>query len=188
MNYSNLKDLEDVNKSTLSSMFIGILNNIKATSFKKMASIIKDIPEVCRMSYQSYENSQLRKITYNNMHPIRPKRGEIYNAFITEGVGKELSGNHPVVVIQGAAANMYSDKVNVLPIEGDGNKIKSSYQEKLTSDDLEGNVTLLKEHSRIITSDILTLDKARLGKKVGKIRKEKMNIIDKKIKKQLGIN
>lgn len=187
MSYNDLKNLEDINKSTLSSMFTGILTNIKATSFKKMASIIKDIPEVCRISYQSYENSQLRKVTYNNMHPVRPSRGEIYNAFITEGVGKELSGNHPVVVIQGVAANMYSDKVNVLPIEGDGKNIKSSYQEKLTSDDLEGDVILLKEESRIITSDILTLDKARLGKKVGKVKKEKMDIIDKKVKKQLGL-
>lgn len=145
----------------------------------KMSSIIKDIPSVCKMSYESHQNSQLRKLTYNNMHPIIPTRGEIYNAFITEGVGKELSGNHPVVVIQGRAANMYSDKVNVLPIEGDGNKIKSSYQEPLTSDDLEGDTTLLKEQSRIITSDILTLDKARLGKKVGKIKEEKMLIIKK---------
>jgi len=187
MNYNQLKDLEENNKSTLSSMFIGILSNIKNTSFKKMSSIIKDIPAVCKMSYDSYENSQLRNVTYNNMHPIIPTRGEIYNAFITEGVGKELSGNHPVVIIQGRAANMYSDKVNVLPIEGDGSKIKPAYQEPLTSDDLEDGVTLLKEHSRIITSDILTLDKARLGKKVGKIKEEKMLIINKKIKKQLGL-
>lgn len=187
MSYNELKDLDTSNKQTLSSMFVGILSNIKNTSFRKMSNIIKDIPEVCKMSYQSYENSQLRKVTYNSMHPVRPNRGEIYNAFITEGVGKELSGNHPVVIIQGKAANMYSDKVNVLPIEGDGSKIKSSYQEKLTSSDLEGEVTLLKEQSRIITSDILTLDKARLGKRVGKITEEKMLIIDKKIKKQLGL-
>ena len=187
MNYNELKNLEDERKATLSSMFIGMLSNIKNTSFNKMSSIIKDIPSICKMHYQSYENSQLRIVTYNNMHPIRPHRGEIYNAFITEGVGKELSGNHPVIVIQGVSANMYSDKVNVLPIEGDGNKIKSSYQEPLTSDNIEGDVTLLKEQSRIITSDILTLDKARLGKKIGSIKKEKMLIIDKKIKKQLGL-
>lgn len=187
MPYNQLKDLEESNKQTLSSMFVGILTNIKNTSFKKMSSIIKDIPAICKMSYDSYENSQLRKVNYNNMHPIIPSRGEIYNAFITEGVGKELSGNHPVIVIQGRAANMYSDKVNVLPIEGDGSKIKPSYQEPLVSDDLEGEVTLLKEHSRIITSDILTLDKARLGKKIGKLKEEKMLLIDKKIKKQLGL-
>lgn len=188
MSYNELKELESERKNILSSMFVGILTNIKNTSFKKMSDIIKDIPSVCKMSYKSYENSQLRRVTYNNMHPIIPTRGEIYDAYITEGVGKELSGNHPVIIIQGAAANMYSDKVNVLPIEGDGTKIKSSYQEPLTSDDIEGTVKLLKEKSRIITSDILTLDKARLGKKVGKIKDEKMLIIDKKIKKQLGLS
>lgn len=34
------------------------------------------------------------------MHPIIPTRGEIYNAIITEGVGKELAGNHLVIIIQ----------------------------------------------------------------------------------------
>ena len=56
--------------------------------------------------------------------------------FITEGVGSELCGNHLVVIIQNKKANIYSEKVNVLPIEGDGTKINPNYQVRLSSAEL----------------------------------------------------
>ena len=187
VNYKDLKDLENSHKVTLTSMFVGILSNIKNTSFRKMSSIIKDIPAICKMSYESYENSQLRKSSYAKVHPIVPIRGEIYNAFITEGVGKELCGTHPVLIIQNQNSNIHSEKVNVLPIEGDGNKIKPKYQEQITSQDLEGNISLYKDPSRVIISDVMTIDKARLGKKVGKLKEEKLQIISEKLKNQLSL-
>lgn len=33
-------------------------------------------------------------------------------------IGSELCGNHLVVIIQNKKANIYGEKVNVLPIEG----------------------------------------------------------------------
>lgn len=187
MSYNELKNLDDNNKQTLSSMFAGILSNIKNTSFKKMTNIIRDIPSVCRMSYLSYENSQLRKLSYNKVHPIVPVRGEIYNAFITEGVGKELCGTHPVVIVQNQNQNMHAEKVNVLPIEGDGNKINPRYQIQISSTDMENTVILSKDPSRIIVSDIMTIDKARLGKKIGKLKSEKMQEVNELLKIQLNL-
>ena len=187
MNYNNLRNLDNEQKKTLTSMFIGILESVKSISLKKLLSLLKDIPEICRMNYKSYLNSELRKQNKSNLHPIIPTRGEIYDAQITEGVGRELCGRHPVVIIQSASANMYSEKVTILPIEGDGKQIKSSYQEKLTSTDLEDNIKLIKDPSRVITSDLMTIDKARLGKKIGKIKIQKKNLNDKKVKKQLGL-
>ena len=139
------------------------------------------------MSYKSYEYIERKKSSNTNMHPIIPTRGEIYNAFITEGVGRELTGNHLVVVIQNQNSNMYSDKVTVIPIEGDGNKIKKSYQVKLTNDDLElGRID--KDPSRIIFTDIMTIDKARLGRKIGMLRAEKIERLNILIKKHLSLN
>ena len=187
MSYNDLKNMEDTNKNTLSSMFVGILSNIKNTSFRKMSAIIKDIPAVCKMSYESYENSQLRKLSYNKVHPIVPVRGEIYNAFITEGVGKELCGSHPVLIVQNQKQNIHAEKVNVLPIEGDGNKINPKYQVQITSADMENNIILSKDPSRVIISDIMTLDKARLGKKIGKLKQSKMDVINETLKLQLDL-
>lgn len=186
MNYNDLKDLEENNKNTLSSMFSGVLSNIKNISFRKSTSLIKDFPNVCEMSYKSYEYIERKKASNTNIHPIIPTRGEIYNAFITEAVGRELAGNHLVVVIQNANSNLYSDKVTVVPIEGDGNVIKKSYQIRLTNSDLSFG-SLDKDPSRIIFSDIMTLDKARLGRKIGKLTEEKLLILNKHLKKHLSL-
>lgn len=186
MNYKDLKDMDDSNKSTLLSMFNGILTNVKNISFRKSSSIIKDFPSVCELSYKSYECIEKKKASNTNMHPIIPTRGEIYNAFITEGVGRELAGNHLVVVIQNQNSNMYSDKVTVVPIEGDGNKIKKSYQMKLSNEDLvSGKID--KDPSRIIFSDILTLDKARLGRKIGMLNEEKIERLNILLRKHLSL-
>ncbi len=187
MNYNQLKDLDPQNKTTLLSMFQGVLTNIKNISYRKTTSVIKDISSVCEMSYKSYENTQIKRISNTNMHPIIPTRGEIYNANITEGVGKELCGNHLVIVIQNANSNIYSDKVTVIPIEGDGNYIKKSYQMRLTNNDLElGHID--KDPSRIIFSDIMTIDKARLDRKIGKLTQEKIEKINLAIKKHLSLS
>ncbi len=186
MNYNNLKDLEENNKTTLLSMFNGILANIKNISFRKSTSLIKDFPSICEMSYKSYEYIERKKISNTNMHPIIPTRGEIYNAFITEGVGRELTGNHLVVIIQNQNSNMYSDKVTVVPIEGDGNKIKPSYQMKLTNEDLYSG-KLDKDPSRIIFADVMTIDKSRLGRKIGILKDEKIQKLNKLIKKHLAL-
>ena len=186
MNYNNLKDLEDINKTTLLSMFNGILSNIKNISFRKSTCLIKDFPTVCELSYKSYENTEKKKISNNKSHPIIPTRGEIYNAFITEGVGKELSGNHLVVIIQNRNSNIYSDKVTIVPIEGDGQKIKSNYQTKLTNNDLcFGKID--KDPSRIIFADIMSIDKARLGRKIGKLSDKKMERLNILLKKHLSL-
>ena len=186
MNYKDLKDLELTNKLTLQSMFSGILDNIKNISFRKSTALIKDFPSVCELSYNSHENSEKRKQSNSNKHPIIPTRGEIYNAFITEGVGKELSGNHLVVVIQNEKSNIYSDKVTIVPIEGDGNRIKSSYQVRLTNSDLSyGKID--KDPSRIIYADIMSIDKARLGRKIGSLSDDKLKRLDILLKKHLSL-
>lgn len=187
MNYNELKDLEENNKSTLLSMFNGILSNIKNISFRKSSSIIKDFPSICEMSYKSYEYIERKKASNTNMHPIIPTKGEIYNAFITEGVGRELTGNHLVIIIQNQNSNMYSDKVTVVPIEGDGNKIKKSYQMKLTNKDLTyGKID--KDPSRIIFSDIMTIDKSRLGRKIGILKEEKILRLNHLLKRHLSLD
>lgn len=119
-------------------------------------------------------------------HPIKPHRGEIYNAFITEGVGSELCGNHPVVIIQGKKANIYSEKVNVLPIEGDGTKIDPNYQIRSTSAGLASG-RLSKDPSRIIITDITTVDKARLGRLIGHLTPECLSSVENLLKRHLEL-
>lgn len=143
----------------------------------KIIACIKQIPEICDIDTKSNENRNLRDIHENHYHPIRVFKGDIYNAQITQNAGSELSNNHLVIIIQGFSSNVYGEKVTVLPIEGDGTKINPHYQIKLTNADLEEGV-LDKNPSRIIFTDIMTLDKARLDRKIGKLKPEKIEEVN----------
>ena len=111
---------------------------------------------------------------------------EFYSANITEGVGSELCGKHPVIIIQNNKANIYSEKVNVLPIEGSGSKINPNYHVKLTPEELYEGV-LAKNPSRVIVTDIMTIDKARIGKRIGCITPQCIGIIEKLLRRQLNM-
>ena len=186
MDYNSLNTLNDSDKSSLTSVFHGILASIKHISVNKAISYLRYIPEQCRMHHNSVENRKLRFSHPQKYHPVKPYRGEIYNAFITEGVGSELCGNHLVVIVQNKKGNIYSEKVNVLPIEGDGTKINPNYQVQLSFKDLiDGKLD--KEPSRIIVTDITTIDKARLGRRIGCLTPECLAAVDKLLKKHLDL-
>ena len=88
-----------------------------------------------------------------------------------------MSENHLVVIVQGFSSNVYGEKVTVLPIEGDGSKINPHYQIKLTNADLEDGM-LDKDPSRIIFTDVMTLDKARLDRRIGKLNPTKIEEVN----------
>jgi len=186
MDYNFLKNIDDKDKSTLTSTFCGIISSLKHVSINKISSVLRYIPNMCRMHHLSSENRILKNSHERKYHPLKTHRGEIYNAIITEGIGSELSGNHLVIIIQNKKGNIYGEKVNVLPIEGNGNKINPNYQIQLSNDNLEDGA-LDKNPSRIIITDIMTFDKARLDRKIGKIKPEHMLKISKMLKSQLEL-
>ena len=186
MGYNSLNNLDSNGQNSLFSALQGVLSRLKQVSINKAIRYLQDIPDKCKMSYTSIENRNTRNSHPRKYHPIKPKRGEIYNAFITEGVGSELCGNHPVVILQNAKANIYGEKVNVLPIEGNGTKINPHFHVQLTPNELS-NGQLTKNPSRIIITDIMTLDKARLGRKIGCVTPQCLDSIKTLLQRQLGL-
>lgn len=179
-----------VNKDKMNEYLNQVNNVTKILSndnITKVITYIKQIPLLCSLNAISKENRRLRALDEERKHPKGVSRGEIYNLEITEGIGSELSNNHLVVIIQNKKGNIFSEKVNVLPIEGDGKKFNPNYQKQLTNSDLEEG-RLDKDPSRIIITDIMTFDKARLNGRIGKIKPEYMQkVIDPAIKRQLEL-
>lgn len=164
-----------------------IIQIIKTNNIDKIICYIKQIPLLCSLNAKSNENRRLRELEKGNKHPVGVSRGEIYDLEITEGVGSELSDHHLVIIIQNKKGNIFSEKVNVLPIEGDGKKFNPNYQKQLKNTDLEEG-RLDKDPSRIIITDILTFDKSRLKRRIGKIKPDYMkDVIDRAIKRQLDL-
>lgn len=159
---------------------------ISVENIDKIIKCIKQIPKICSIDIISTKNKNLRDSHEKKYHPIKVFKGDIYNAQITQNAGSELSDNHLVIIIQGFSSNVYGEKVTVLPIEGDGSKVNPHYQIKLTNEDLETGI-LDKNPSRIIYTDIMTLDKARLDRKVGKLNPTKIEEINRYLIAHLDI-
>lgn len=183
--YNSLIDLSESQRNQLKDLFSRVLIDIKSISLTKVISLLRYLPVLCRLHYISYENRKRKNIHPEKHHPVQPIRGEIYNTLITENIGSEINGNHLAIVISNAKTNIFADKINIVPIEGDGNKI-TTYLVQLRNEDLEDG-HLDKDPSRIIIPEILTVDKARLQNRIGKIKEEKMKIINDKLKRQLDL-
>lgn len=186
MDYNKESPLNTNDTSTLSAIFNGLLSTIKHISVSKASKYIQTLPLICRLHYNSLENRRTKNSNPKKLHPIIPQRGEIYNAYITEGVGSELCNNHLVLIVQNQKGNMYGEKVNVLPIEGNGTKINPNYQIRLANSDMDTG-HLNKDPSRIIVTDITTIDKARLDRRIGKLKPECMSAVEKLLRQQLSL-
>lgn len=170
----------------LDNLFSNIASVFSVENGREIKRYLKDVITNIKLNSHSKNNRNLQVANLDKTHPLKIYTGEIYYITMTDGVGTELKGDHLGIVIQNKKANLYSSKVNIVPIEGDGSKINKNYNVELTNNDLtEGHLD--KNPSRIITTDILTIDKCRLGKKIGKITPDKLDEIKKYIRKQLDI-
>lgn len=92
------------------------------------------------------------------------KKGEIYMVDLGEGVGSEIGGIRPAVIIQNDIGNKYSPITYVAPITSNIQKTN-----------LIGNIFISKEESSlpvdstIDINQIRAVDKSRLDKCVGKV-------------------
>lgn len=170
----------------LDNLFANIAAIFSVDNGKEIKRYLKDIITNIKLNASSKNNRNLQVNNTDKTHPLKIHTGEIYYITMTDGVGTELKGDHLGVVIQNKKANLYSSKVNVVPIEGDGTKINKNYNVALSNNDLM-NGRLDKDPSRVITTDIFTVDKCRLGRKIGKVKDDKLDEIKKNIKKQLDI-
>lgn len=163
-----------------------ILFIFNQSNAKKIIQFLSDIPLLCHINKQSSNNRILRDKDIRHFHPVKVRKGQIYNANITENAGSELCGNHLVIIIQGKTSNIFGEKVSIVPIEGNGTSVDRKYQIKLSNSDLERG-KLDKDPSRIIFTDIYTIDKARLDRYIGTLSPSKLTDLNTCIKKHLEI-
>lgn len=180
-------NLNNDQKRRLTEKLNDILATLDKRNFRKAFVIISSIAQKCELDQKSREHAKQKKEDENKHHPIRPIRGEIYNVKISDdNVGTELNGNHLCVIISNDRKNIFSEKVNVVPIEGDGKKIDKKNNIQLTNKDLEDG-KIDKDPSKIIGADVMTIDKARLDRRIGKVDNNKLKEITKMVKAQLAI-
>ena len=107
-------------------------------------------------------------------------RGDVYLADLSPVIGSEQGGVRPVVIIQNDVGNKYSPTVIVSAITSKIDKTKMPTHIEIDNEDF------LTKSSIVLLEQIRTIDKARLGKKIGHLDSGIMKKIDKAILLSLG--
>ena len=62
------------------------------------------------------KSTQFNNKKINNLHPVRPRKGDIYLIKFGQNIGNELSDTHMGIIIQSSLVNNFSSTVIVIPI------------------------------------------------------------------------
>ncbi|MEK6599937.1 MAG: type II toxin-antitoxin system PemK/MazF family toxin [Deltaproteobacteria bacterium] len=108
------------------------------------------------------------------------KRGEIWLVNFNPGRGSEQKGIRPALIIQNDTGNQHASTTVIAAITTTLKK----YPVTVLIDKGEGG---LKEPSMANISQVLTIDKERLIKKLGQLGTDTMQEIDEAIKISLGV-
>ena len=121
----------------------------------------------------------------NGLHPLRPRKGDIYLIDFGQNIGTELSNIHMGIIIQNSLINSVSSTVVVIPISS-SKKLYDTH-EKIESDDIKVG-KLNKFPSKAKSEQITSIDKARLIHKIGEVTPEFIKRLEKRVMKNLDIN
>lgn len=109
-------------------------------------------------------------------------RGEIYYANLSGAIGSEQQGHRPVLIVQNNTGNIHSPTVMVLPIT----KKLDIISPQPTHIDIK-NFCGLEYDSTILAEQIRTIDKSRLGAKIGNLPYKMIKDVDEAMRIAQGI-
>jgi mRNA interferase MazF len=110
------------------------------------------------------------------------KRGDIFYADLSPVVGSEQGGMRPVLIIQNDVGNRYSPTVIAAAITSRLGKNRLP-----THIDVSADRVGLTKDSVILLEQMRTIDKKRLGEKMGHLDPETMTAVDNAISVSLGL-
>ena len=122
----------------------------------------------------------MRKLTVKTV-----KRGDIYYADLSPVVGSEQGGVRPVLIVQNDVGNRYSPTVIAAAITSrlSKNPMPTHIDVRAERADRVG----LTKDSVILLEQMRTIDKKRLGEKMGHLDEETMTAVDNAISVSLGL-
>ena len=111
------------------------------------------------------------------------KRGDIYYADLSPVVGSEQGGVRPVLIVQNDVGNKYSPTVIAAAITSKMGKNKLP-----THIDIYAERVGLQKDSVVLLEQVRTIDKKRLGEKMGHLDPETMTAVNNAIGISFGLS
>ena len=106
------------------------------------------------------------------------KRGEVWWVDFEPAVGTEVKKTRPAVIVSNDASNGAMNRVQVIPVTSNTTKLYV----------FESRIEVKGAHGKAMADQIMTADKQRLKKRIGKVSPSEMLGIERAIKIQLGIH
>lgn len=110
------------------------------------------------------------------------RKGDIYYADLSPVVGSEQGGVRPVLVVQNDIGNRYSPTIIIAAITSQINKAKLPTHVEIKGDDYG-----LSKDSVLLLEQIRTIDKRRLGEKIGHVEDDIIERVDDALRISLGL-
>ena len=110
------------------------------------------------------------------------RKGDIYYADLSPVVGSEQVGIRPVLVVQNDIGNRYSPTIIIAAITSQINKAKLPTHVEIKGDDYG-----LSKDSVLLLEQIRTIDKKRLGEKIGHVEDDIIEKVDDALRISLGL-
>ncbi|MCS6842946.1 MAG: type II toxin-antitoxin system PemK/MazF family toxin [Caldilineales bacterium] len=111
-----------------------------------------------------------------------PRRGEIYWVKLDPTIGSEIAKTRPALIISNDIGNQFSDRVIVAPISASSTDKVYPFEVLLSAG--EGG---LPRESKVLLDQIRTVDKRRLGEKLGVLSPERMQEVNRAIRLSLNV-
>ena len=110
-------------------------------------------------------------------------RGDIFYANLNRGIGSEQSGYRPVLIIQNNIGNRFSPTVIVAAITG-----KIHYKARLPTHCILDASQELSIPSMVLLEQIVTIDKSRLKRYIGRINHDNILLLNKALSISVGLD
>ena len=106
------------------------------------------------------------------------KRGEVWWVDFEPATGSEIKKTRPAVIVSNDASNAAMSRVQVVPVTSNITKLYV----------FESRIEVKGAQGKAMADQIMTADKQRLKKRIGKVSAAEMLGIERAIKIQLGIH
>jgi mRNA interferase MazF len=111
------------------------------------------------------------------MARITPARGDVYWVNLDPTIGTEIKKTRPAVVVSNDACNRYGARIVVVPVTSNVTTLYPG----------EAQVFITKRESRVLGDQLRSIDKARLGKRIGRLSREDLAKVDEALRITLDL-